>query len=557
MCGYIGRVKLKADPGTLRPLKSALPRLGRRGPDSCKEWVSVSGLIEFLHCRLSIVDRSSVAHQPLSNDAADVCVMFVGEVYNHRLLRAKYRDYPFRTESDTEVILAAYLKKGAEALGELRGMFTVAIADLRTRQLILARDSIGKKPLYIANWGGAIYFGSSVLAMRASFRGAIALSNSAPHEYWTHGFIPPGQSALAGCKPVEPGCILAIDIDDGTINSRLLNLETCSAPSDDREVYDQFDNLFREAVERRLDNNPSPTALLSGGIDSTVVVEEVARICKKRSLPLQVLTLGSVIPMTNDEFYARYAARKIGVPLDIIRLTSEPIQKLVFDALDHQDEPLAMLSFIPLYRLVKAAGQYSRIVIGGDGGDEIFLGYGKAEDWVGNTDIPFHGNCFGQPMPPRWMSAYGWRAVTTDLIGHGFAKMDRASAEQGVEMRAPLLDSDLVSFARQLSPEILLANNQPKALLKRRLRDWPDWFIRRPKLGLAHNTRWVWGFRNFAGLRESITQDTVEQFSRYLPHPLRRPPLTWSRRLIFAHFPAAIALLAWSSFETRLRISCG
>jgi asparagine synthase (glutamine-hydrolysing) len=89
--------------------------------------------------------------------------MFVGEVYNYRLLRAKYRDYPFRTESDTEVILAAYLKKGAEALAELRGMCAVAIADLRTRQLILARDSIGKKPLYVANWGGAIYFGSSVL----------------------------------------------------------------------------------------------------------------------------------------------------------------------------------------------------------------------------------------------------------------------------------------------------------------------------------------------------------------------------------------------------------
>ena len=341
--------------------------------------------------------------------------------------------------------------------------------------------------------------------MRATFGGAIALSNSAPHEYWTHGFIQPSQSALAGCKPVEPGCVLAIDIDvmgpsirDYLIWKLVVPLPIIEKCMSNLIIYFErrWKNGLTIILHRRRYCQVALTLPLSWRRSRAFANSGV---CLSKFLP----HLGSVIPMTNDEFYARYAARKIGVPLDIIRLMSEPIQKLVFDALDHQDEPLAMLSFIPLYRLVKAAGQRSRDL---DLAETAVMRFSwdmaRPRIGLGNTDIPFRGECFGQPKPPRWMSAYGWRAVTTDLIGHGFAKMDRASAEQGVEMRAPLLDLDLVSFARQLSPEILLANNQPKALLKRRLRDWPDWFRRRPKLGLVHNTRWVWGIRNFAGLRE-------------------------------------------------------
>ena len=197
------------------------------------------------------------------------------------------------------------------------------------------------------------------------------------------GFIPPDRSVLDGCSPVEPGTVLTIDLDSGRMTTATLRPAALDyQPVTLAEVEERLDALLQQAIERRLDNNPFPTALLSGGIDSTVVVEKMIQVCRSRGLPFRLLTLGAVIPFTNDEFYARYAAHRLGVRLEIIRPGSEPLSDFVQEALDHQDEPLAMLSFMPLYRLVKSAAEHSRILIGGDGGDEVFLGYGQAKDWT-------------------------------------------------------------------------------------------------------------------------------------------------------------------------------
>ena len=148
-----------------RQYESGLAFLSRRGPDSSQRRATTDGRVEFLHARLAIVDRSAGAHQPLVDPESGVMVAFVGEIYNYEELRRELADYPFRTKSDTEVLLAGYVRHGIRWFERLRGMFAVAIADERRHRLFLVRDPVGKKPLFAARWKDGIYFGTTVLAM--------------------------------------------------------------------------------------------------------------------------------------------------------------------------------------------------------------------------------------------------------------------------------------------------------------------------------------------------------------------------------------------------------
>jgi asparagine synthase (glutamine-hydrolysing) len=133
-----------------------------------------------------------------------------------------------------------------------------------------------------------------------------------------------------------------------------------------------------------------------------------------------------------------------------------------------------------------------------------------------------------------------------------FPKVDRASAEQGVEIRSPLLDWDLMAFARGLPPSVLLRDGHMKALLKAELDSWPDWFIERPKVGFTFRLRWFWLTSGFSGARELVSDESVERFRPFLPAPLRKRPQRWSTRAIFRHFKPAWKLMVWTAFERRL-----
>jgi asparagine synthase (glutamine-hydrolysing) len=136
-----------------------------------------------------------------------------------------------------------------------------------------------------------------------------------------------------------------------------------------------------------------------------------------------------------------------------------------------------------------------------------------------------------------------------------FTKLDRAAAEQGVEARCPLLDWDVVAFARTLSPEVLFCDGRPKGLLKAQLGDWPSRFVHRRKIGFAYNLRWSWYVSRFEGLREMVSRDTVDLFTAQLPSELRSEPSRWKSLAIFRNFPTVWKLVAWSSFADRLRVA--
>ena len=555
MCGLAGRINAGKAP--VHALTRGMHWLARRGPDHQGAWMSADGGVELLHTRLLTVDPHPRANQPFVDADHRIAIAFNGDIYNYRDIKKRYPDYPYRTDSDTEAIVAAYVTDGTEAFREFRGCFSFALVDIARGQVVLARDPIGKKPLYLARWGEQVLFGSSLLPMVSGYGGPLSLDECAVEDYWALGHVRPHRAIFEGVEPLRPGEVLTLDWQ-GAIVGRT----DCTPPSEERYAGESIESvderiraLLRQAVERRLPSQSPPAFLLSGGIDSSSICESFQRHCPDLVSQARVATLGSVIPCTNDERYARFAARRLGFDLQVVRPHSMRLGEKIAHALAQQDEPLGMIAYFNLFVMIEQIKDCGRVVIGGDGGDEVFCGYDEVAQWTdrgGHDPQPQHPMvCAGPPLPD-WMSPWGRRIASEGLIGHQFAKADRASAEQAVVLRSPLLDWDLVDYARSLPPAVLLHGDRSKALLKRQLRTWPDWFVNRRKIGFAYNLRWFWALSNFRGMRELVDGDTVDRFADRLSPSLRMPPRRWSARAIFANFTTAWKLLAWSRFESRL-----
>ncbi|MDD2707650.1 MAG: asparagine synthase-related protein [Verrucomicrobiae bacterium] len=557
MCGFLGRLRIDGLVSGEVPLAAGLPLLRRRGPDSSREWRSADGLAELLHARLAMVDMDERAHQPLTDSRRRVSLAFVGEVYNHRELRKELADYPFRTESDTEVILAAYLLRGIDGLGMLKGMVACCLVDEERRRIILFRDAVGKKPLFFARWQGYLVFGSSLLAMARAAGASPRIDPAVLDFYWQKMFVPPQQTVFFDAQPVLPGEAIEFDWQGAEVGRR--RLEPPAAVKYGGESFAESMGVLRElidrAVFRRLDHQHRPALLLSGGIDSTVIADAAARVASREGADprLEALTLASLLPWLDDEPYAKMAAKRLGLDLKLVRPDFSRLGENVVRALDLQDEPLGMPSFFLLERLVHAAANHNRILLSGDGGDEVFLGYGRPEEWQGTGQG--ETTSLSGPALPSWFSPWARETAGPVLLGHMLPKVDRASVEQGVEIRCPLLDWEVMAYARGLPFEFLTCGGQAKGMLKETLTGWPRRFIRRPKLGFTYHLRWQWVLDDFNGLRENIHDRALDAFAGRLPKGLRGRPDSWGRIAVFRHFNDAWRLLAWSRFLFRLSAS--
>jgi len=554
MCGFIGQI---SETKGGRDLLRALPWLQRRGPDSWRIWSSSDRRISLLHSRLAIVDKDPRSNQPFCDAQAGITVAFIGEIYNYHELKDKFSHYHFRTGSDTEVIIAAYVDYKTNGLSLLKGMFSLVIVDEKLKKIILARDPIGKKPLFLARWQDNVLFGSSVLALAAVNKRPVEINTDVLNHFWENSFVPAHTSLLSGVMPVLPGEVLELDWQGNLLRETCLEPEKLHLYNGESldEVNKTVKILLENAVRSRLTHNPQPTVLLSGGIDSTLVCAMAQKICHEDKLTnLQVITLKSFIPLMNDEFYARFAASRLGLVLRLVKLRTDKLGDSIIKAIDLQDEPLGMPSFFLLARLVNAASSYGRIILSGDGGDEVFLGYGKPSDWYEASVVKRTNktNLKYGPEIPFWMSDWARKTVSDVLVGHMLAKVDRASAEQAVEIRCPLLDWDLVSYARSLPFKILAHGGRTKALLKEQLSGWPRWFLERPKIGFAYNLRWHWALSNFSGLRETIDRRAMDTFEKFIPPVLQRNSADWRTKDIFRNFEACWRLLVWSRFLLHL-----
>ena len=381
MCGvsgFLARAALPGDTAEAR-LWAMIATLQHRGPDD--EGVWTDGRAGLAHARLSIIDLSPAAHQPMASADGAVWITYNGEVYNFTEIRQELDalGYPFRSRSDTEVILNGWHAWGPKIFTRLRGMFALAIWDRRSQRLILARDRLGKKPLYYAATTTAFLFGSEIKAL-LTWPGVPRTADlSAIDRYLTLGYVPAPDTAFAGIRKLPAAHYLVVEARaDKNLGApelvRYWRLPEPRATRRHRRTSDLKRELvghLEEAVRLRLISDVPLGAFLSGGVDSSAVVATMARV---GSGTVKTFSIGFSAKEYDETRYARMVAERYAT--DHQELVVEPDAVAVLPRLVwHYGEPFADPSAVPTYYVSKLARQEVTVALNGDGGDECFLGY--------------------------------------------------------------------------------------------------------------------------------------------------------------------------------------
>jgi asparagine synthase (glutamine-hydrolysing) len=373
MCGIAGLVVAPNQPAPPPALGRAMTETIRhRGPDD-----------EGLHCdehallgmrRLSIIDVDG-GHQPVYGGEGDVCVVFNGEIYNFRALRVELEaaGHTFRSHGDAEVIVQAYLRYGEQCFARFDGMFAIAIWDRRNRSLLLARDRFGEKPLYYARNEQRLLFGSELKSLLKSPDCPREIDSEALRAYFTYGYVPCPLSIFSGIRKLPPAHWLRYR--DGQISLHRYWQATLAPKSvlAESAAEDALAEHLQRAVSSRLVADVPFGAFLSGGLDSSVVV---ALMAQKLSQPVKTFTIGFKEAAYSELDDARRVASHLGT--EHHELVVEPdavalLQQLVW----HFDEPFADSSAGPTFLVSQLAQHHVKMVLTGDGGDELFAGYDR------------------------------------------------------------------------------------------------------------------------------------------------------------------------------------
>jgi len=351
--------------------------LRHRGPDD--EGFFVGGNIGMGHRRLSIIDTSEGGRQPIANETGSVVVVFNGEIYNFLDLKAllQAEGHSFQTQTDTEVLVHAYERWGEEFLTHLDGMFSLAIYDQDRRELILAKDPFGKKPLYYASVEGALLFASEIKALLAHPGFKAELDVKAIGKYLACDYIPSPWTAFHRCQKLRAGNYLKLKTHDSEpwpdpIPYWNLEYEPKLKISEE-DAAEELVLLLREAVGKRLMSDVPLGVFLSGGIDSSSIVAMMTRL--KPSREIKTFCIGFGERSFDESSYAREVASFFGTDHHERVLHPEAAHESIPAILEKLDEPFADPSILPTYLLCKFTREFVTVALGGDGGDEILAGY--------------------------------------------------------------------------------------------------------------------------------------------------------------------------------------
>jgi len=352
-----------------------------RGPDDAGVWVSPTGRVALAHRRLSIVDVSHSGHQPMSNEDGSVWISFNGEIYNHAELRSELegRGHRYRSRCDTETIVHLYEEEGARCVERLDGMFAIAIWDERRRELFLARDRLGKKPLYWTRTAAGLTFASEIKALLRHPAVSADLDVDAFHDYLTFVCTPAPSTMFAGISKLSPAERVTVGID-GNIHSEIYWTPMSARASEevaDRgedELGERLLELLRASIAKRMMSDVPFGVFLSGGVDSST---NVALMSELMSEPVRTFSVAFHEQERYNELeYARQIARRFGTDHHEVIIDSDDLVSFLPEMVHHQDEPIADWVCVPLYYVSKLARDSGTIVVQvGEGSDEIFHGY--------------------------------------------------------------------------------------------------------------------------------------------------------------------------------------
>ena len=378
MCGIAGfATSASLDPDARVRATAMRDVLSHRGPDGAGLWND--GHAVLAHRRLSIVDLAG-GHQPLSNEDGRIWVTYNGEIYNHRDVRAELESagHRYRTRSDTETIVHAYEQWGADCIHRFRGMFAFALWDAPKRRLLLVRDRLGVKPLYWARAGDCLLFASEIKSILASGLITAEVNRAVLPEILATRYTSGAETLFQGIYKLLPGHRLVFE-NDRVRTERYWDLplegpDPALERLDDALLVEQFRSLLQESVRLRLMADVPLGMFLSGGIDSAAVAALMAR---EMDRPVQTFSVAFAQREFSELTYAREAAASIGAENHEIVIDAGDFFGALPRLIWHEDEPIAHPSSVPLHFVSALARQHVKVVLTGEGSDELLAGYGK------------------------------------------------------------------------------------------------------------------------------------------------------------------------------------
>ena len=378
MCGIAGFASAgRVGQDDLRRAQRMRDVLAHRGPDGEGLWSDDRAVLA--HRRLSIVDLAG-GHQPLSNERRTIWVTFNGEIYNHADIRARLESagHRYRTRSDTETIVHAYEQWGDDCVHRLRGMFAFGVWDADRQRLLLARDRLGVKPLYWTHAGDRLIFASEIKAILESGFVTASVNEAALSEVLATRYTSGQETLFKGIYKLLPGHRLVFEEGRAQVQQYWdLPLDTPDPALErlgDRELVDRFRSLLQESIRLRLMADVPLGVFLSGGIDSAAVAALMAR---EVSRPLDTFSVAFADRRFSELTYSRKVAAALGATRHEIVIDEADFFGALPRLIWHEDEPIAHPSSVPLHFVSALARQYVKVVLTGEGSDELLAGYGK------------------------------------------------------------------------------------------------------------------------------------------------------------------------------------
>jgi asparagine synthase (glutamine-hydrolysing) len=518
MCGIGGELRFDSRAADAEAIRRMLPCLQSRGPDGEGLWQR--GPIAFGHRRLKIIDLSEAGGQPMVDEQLGLTLVFNGCIYNYQQLRDELRGYgyTFFSTSDTEVIIKAYHRWGADCVDHFLGMFAFAIAEHATGTVMLARDRLGIKPMYLAETPGRLRFASTLPALLAAGEVDTSIDKVALQHYMTfHSVVPAPLTIVSGIRKLPPATVRIIK-SDGTSTSRVYwePSHTRASGLQTREEWaEAIHESLRTAVERRMVADVPVGVLLSGGLDSSYIV---ALLAEQGQRGLTTFSIGFEASggESGDEFaYSDIIAKQFDTTHHQIRISRERFLPAVDRTVAAMSEPMVSHDCIAFNLLSEDVSQHVKVVQSGQGADEILAGYSwypPLEDVPRDQAVEAYAKEFfdrphaelARQLSPEWLidadvsrefvaASFARPGATTSvdaalrldsqvmLTDDPVKRVDNMTMAWGLEARVPFLDHELVELAAACPPELKLAQNG-KGVLKDAARGVvPDEVIDRTK----------------------------------------------------------------------------
>lgn len=524
MCGICGELRFDGTAPDLRAIKRMSEKLARRGPDHAGTFAD--GALAFGHRRLAIIDLSASADQPMVDAQLQLALVFNGTIYNYRELRAELiaMDYAFVSEGDSEVILKAYHAWGEACVQRFYGMFAFAVWDMRSARLFLARDRFGIKPLYLAQDGQRLRFASSMQALLAGGGIDTRLDPIALHHHFTlHTVVPAPRTVLSGVRKLPPASTMTLGTDGRATQNVYWTLDATrpAQPLSEADWLAATRQVLTRAVERhRLAADVPVGVLLSGGLDSSLLVGLLAdhvddlltfSIGFEGVEDVEGVAIGSE---KADEFeYSDVIAQHFKTRHHKLLIPNSEVLERLPEAVAAMTEPMMSHDVIAFYLLSERVSKQVKVVLAGQGADEVFGGYfwyplmdaetGPAVErfrrhyfdrdhaeylemiapaWhVPDVTAELVARELAKPRADTFLDEV-WRFdVTTLVVDDPVKRVDNMPMAWGLEVRVPFLDHELVELAARMPPKLKLkeGGKYPLKAISRGL--IPDVVIDRPK----------------------------------------------------------------------------